>query len=95
MAPKTSRLRGGVALNCMNDNSNVSKIRPTMNTRAEPDLGWGQQEDSQLVITLTRPSLRVSPGRYSLLHGAERHPLSYSRHIRPFLSEGHINISEA
>ena len=94
MAPKTSRLRSGVALNCMNDNSKVSKTRPTMNTRAEPDLGWGQREDSQLVITLTRPSLRVSLGKYSLLHGAECHPLSYSRHNRPFLSERHINVSE-
>ena len=76
MSSKTRCLGGGMSLFRVRDNSVLMGRRPTMNTRAEPDLDQSQRQDAYTNSILTRSSPRGGLGKYYRLPWAELHPLS-------------------
>ena len=92
MSSETSRLRGGMTLIHVSDNSTLFPIRLTMNTRADPDLDWRQRKSTRLNIVLTHPNPRAGLGKYCPLPWAEHRLPSCLHRTHPFPSERDISM---
>ena len=87
MSSNASCLCGGVTLIQVSRKYIVIVTRLTINTRAKPDLGQGEQQNVCLENILTHLSPRAGLGKDYPLPWAERRPLSCLHHTHPSPSE--------